>query len=158
MTPPKESPDAVFTNDWLSTHIIKDQPYIFTYPMYSESRKPEVQPQKLIKTLEKELGVKYKVKDFRDNSSKALEGNAALVFDNSTKTAFLSKSLRGDESIAQKEFSFSAFTNALGNSGVNEHNDIGFPNYRKDPGNKLTISIRKFSNNPSDYNLNIFMI
>ncbi|MBK2109630.1 arginine deiminase-related protein [Francisella tularensis] len=102
MKSPKNAADAVFTNDWLSTHIINGQGYIFIYPMYSESRRCEVQPQQLLQTLESELKIKYKLKDFRGDHSEALEGNAALVFDNSTKKVFLSKSPRADEKLAKK--------------------------------------------------------
>ena len=97
-----KSPDAVFVNDWISTHSINNEPYLFVYPLLSENRHTEVEPALLQKTLEHELGIKYKVKDFRGNSSKALEGNAALVFDNSTKKIFLSLSQRGDKELAQK--------------------------------------------------------
>ncbi|MDE4961381.1 arginine deiminase-related protein, partial [Francisella tularensis] len=44
----------------------------------------------------------YKLKDFSGDHSEALEGNAALVFVNSTKKFFLSKSPRADEKLAQK--------------------------------------------------------
>ena len=97
-----KSPDQVFVNDWISTHYINGKPYIFVYPLYSETRRTEVEPILLKKTLKRELGIKYKVKDFRSDSSKALEGNAALVFDNSTKRIFLSLSQRGDKELAQK--------------------------------------------------------
>ena len=42
MKSPKGASDAVFTNDWLSTHVIDGDPYIFVYPMYAESRRSEV--------------------------------------------------------------------------------------------------------------------
>ncbi|MDE4988356.1 arginine deiminase-related protein, partial [Francisella tularensis] len=41
-------------------------------------------------------------KDFRGDHSEALVGNAALVFDNSTKKVFISKSPRADEKLAKK--------------------------------------------------------
>lgn len=39
-----KSPDSVFVNDWISTHYINDEPYIFVYPLYSETRRTEVEP------------------------------------------------------------------------------------------------------------------
>jgi hypothetical protein len=70
--------------------------------MYSESRRCEVQTQELIKKLESEIKIKYRTKDFRGDFSRALEGNAALVFENSTKKVFLSRSSRADETLAQE--------------------------------------------------------
>jgi len=97
-----KSPDAVFVNDWISTHYINDVPHIFVYPLLSENRRSEVEPIALRKTLEDELGIKYKIKDFRGDYSKALEGNASLVFDSSTKKVFLSLSQRGDAELAKQ--------------------------------------------------------
>lgn len=99
---PKDTPDAVFTNDWLSTHIIDGDPYVFIYPMYAESRRKEVQIKELLTALKDNTGISYKVKDFRGDHSKALEGNASLVFDNRMKKIFLSRSNRADESIAKQ--------------------------------------------------------
>ncbi|BCD92549.1 hypothetical protein fh0823_26880 [Francisella halioticida] len=102
MKSPKGASDAVFANDWLSTHIINGEPYVFVYPMYAESRRCEVQVEELLKTLKINTGIKYKVEDFRGDYSRALEGNAALVFDNSSKKVFLSKSCRADETLAKQ--------------------------------------------------------
>lgn len=102
MKSPKGASDAVFANDWLSTHVINGEPYVFVYPMYAESRRCEVQVKELLKVLETHTGIKYKIKDFRGDHSKALEGNAALVFDHSTKKVFLSRSCRADETIAKQ--------------------------------------------------------
>ncbi|AIT09803.1 hypothetical protein LO80_07370 [Candidatus Francisella endociliophora] len=102
MKSPKDAPDAVFTNDWLSTHVIDGKPYVFVYPMYAESRRKEVQVKELLAALKANTGITYQVKDFRGDYSKALEGNASLVFDNCTKKIFLSKSSRADETVAQQ--------------------------------------------------------
>jgi hypothetical protein len=102
MKSPKGASDAVFTNDWLSTHVIDGVPHVFVYPMYAESRRCEVQTKELLKKLQEELNIKFKLKDFRGDHSKALEGNASLVFDNAEKKVFLSKSPRSDETLAKK--------------------------------------------------------
>lgn len=101
MKSPKNASDAVFPNDWLSTHVIDGQPYVFIYPMYAESRRREVQADELLKKLKEQLNIDFKLKDFRGDHSKFLEGNATLVFDNVTKKVFLSKSLRANETIAK---------------------------------------------------------
>ncbi|QLE79129.1 hypothetical protein FLM55_05000 [Francisella sp. Scap27] len=97
-----DSPDAVFVNDWLSTHKIDGKHYLFVYPLLSAIRRAEVEPQKLKNLLKEKLGLDYKIKDFRGDFSRHLEGNAAMVFDKTHKKIFLSLSRRGDKELAQK--------------------------------------------------------
>jgi hypothetical protein len=99
---PKNTSTAVFANDWFSTHIIDNQGYIFTYPMHSKERRDEVQSKELQRALHAELGINYKIKDFRGDFSRSLEGNAALVFDDSIKKVFISKSSRANEDLASE--------------------------------------------------------
>lgn len=96
------SPDAVFVNDWVSTHKVDDTHYLYVYPLLSLLRRDEVEPLKLKKLLKEQLNIDYKVKDFRGDLSKYLEGNAAMVFDKTHKKIFLSISKRGNKELAQK--------------------------------------------------------
>lgn len=96
------TPDAVFPNNWFSTHIINGNPYVFIYPMYTQNRRNEVQIENLLKNLESNTGKEYKVLDFRGDFSKALEGTGVFIFDHEFKVAYMSVSPRADISLAKK--------------------------------------------------------
>lgn len=94
-------PDAVFPNNWFSTHIINNQPYVFIYPMYTQNRRKEVQIENLLKHLKDTTKLDYKVLDLRGRYSKALEGTGVFIFDHEYKTAYMSISPRADAELAQ---------------------------------------------------------
>ncbi|MCF6774957.1 arginine deiminase-related protein [Thiotrichales bacterium 19X7-9] len=104
LTSPKEkTPDAIFPNNWFSTHLIDDEPYLFIYPMFSANRQAEVQVALLEKALLEHTNKQYKVIDFRENSNNtALEGTGVFVFDHAKKYAFLSLSERADITLAER--------------------------------------------------------
>ncbi|ADA79183.1 citrulline utilization hydrolase CtlX [Francisella tularensis] len=96
------TPDAVFPNNWFSTHLIDNQPYVFIYPMYTQNRRNEVQVDKLLEQLNKLTTTNYKVIDLRGDYSKALEGTGVFIFDHEFKTAYMSLSPRADAQLAQQ--------------------------------------------------------
>ncbi|APC91073.1 hypothetical protein BBG19_0335 [Francisella sp. MA067296] len=96
------TPDAVFPNNWFSTHIIDNQPYIFIYPMYTRNRRHEVQVDNLLVQLNKLTTTNYKVVDFRGDYSKALEGTGVFIFDHEFKIAYMSLSPRANAQLAQQ--------------------------------------------------------
>lgn len=97
----QDAPDAVFPNNWFSTHIINKEHYVFIYPMYTENRRKEIQIDNLLKQLKINTGYDYKVLDFRDDYSKALEGTGVFIFDHEYKLAYMSISPRADISLAK---------------------------------------------------------
>lgn len=97
-----DTPDAVFPNNWFSTHIIDNKPYVFIYPMYTENRRKEVQIESLLKHLKDVTNCDFQVLDLRDDYSKALEGTGVFIFDHEYKTAYMSISPRADSDLAQE--------------------------------------------------------
>jgi hypothetical protein len=97
-----DTPDAVFPNNWFSTHIIDNQHYLFIYPMCTENRRKEVQIDNLISELKATTGNDYKIVDLRDDYSKFLESTGVFIFDHEYKTAYISISPRADATLAKE--------------------------------------------------------
>jgi len=98
-TPAPEKPDAVFPNNWFSTH---HDGRIALYPMYTPSRRAERRSD-LISRLQ-EL---YRVSDVVDYSpfekrGLYLEGTGSLVLDHLHRLAYVSLSRRSDREPLQK--------------------------------------------------------
>ena len=92
----EEVPDAVFPNNWITTH---HDGTLVTYPMYAPSRRKERRQDVL-----DYLGETYKVSRHIDLSpfaeaSQFLEGTGAVVFDHTHRTAFMARSRRADEAL-----------------------------------------------------------
>lgn len=86
-----EKPDAVFPNNWMSTH---HDGRVVLYPMYSEARRRERRPEVV-----DELRKFYRVTNVTDYSSsekesRCLEGTGSLVLDHVNKIAYASLSQR----------------------------------------------------------------
>ncbi|MDE4973989.1 arginine deiminase-related protein, partial [Francisella tularensis] len=96
------TPDAVFPNNWFSTNLIDNQPYVFIYPMYTQNRRNEVKVYKLLEQLNKLTTTNYNVIDLRGDYSKALEGTGVFILDHEFKTAYMSLSPKADAQIAQQ--------------------------------------------------------
>ncbi|MEM6925297.1 MAG: arginine deiminase-related protein [Myxococcota bacterium] len=89
----RETPDAVFPNNWFSTH---NGGHIAIYPMYSPSRRRERRPE-IIELLKSE----YRVQDVIDYSCLEydrlyLEGTGAMVLDHLARLAYTARSNRAD--------------------------------------------------------------
>ena len=88
-----DTPDAVFPNNWFSTH---GSGLVVTYPMFAPSRRRE-RRQDILEALARF----HKVTGAMDLSgneadAKFLEGTGAIVFDHRKKLAFMAQSLRAD--------------------------------------------------------------
>ena len=97
-----DTPDAVFPNNWFSTHIIDNQHYLFIYPMCTENRRKEVQIDSLVTNFQATTNNNYKVVDLRGDYSKFLESTGVFIFDHEYKTAYMSVSPRADETLAKE--------------------------------------------------------
>ena len=89
------TPDAVFPNNWFSTHPEK----LVLYPMKAQNRRWERQPNKLKESL---LGVNVLYPQTLDltadeNSGHILEGTGSLVLDRVNKVAYAVESQRTNE-------------------------------------------------------------
>src|SRR5213082_962760 len=94
-----EKPDAVFPNNWISTH---DDGRIALFPMYSNLRRRE-RRQDIVEELRKH----YRVTDVIDYSALEdegcyLEGTGSLVFDHLNKNAYVSLSNRSNPKMIQR--------------------------------------------------------
>src|SRR5205823_10169693 len=94
-----EKPDAVFPNNWISTH---DDGRIALFPMYSNLRRRE-RRQDIVEELRKH----YRVTDVIDYSALEdegcyLEGTGSLVFDHVNKIAYVSLSNRSNPKMIQR--------------------------------------------------------
>jgi hypothetical protein len=97
----EKTPDAVFPNNWFSTHRDGKGTMIVLYPMLTPNRRAEVRSDLLKKTLEENGKKVSKIIDltFYCSQNKALEGTGSLVLDRVQKVAFASLSQRTDEDV-----------------------------------------------------------
>ncbi len=94
-----EKPDAVFPNNWFSTH---HDGRVVLYPMYSPARRHE-RRHEVIEALKK----KYRITDVLDYSAAEkdglyLEGTGSLVLDHENKIAYASLSQRTHTEVLRK--------------------------------------------------------
>ncbi|MGC2627108.1 MAG: arginine deiminase-related protein [Candidatus Udaeobacter sp.] len=105
-----EKPDAVFPNNWISTH---HDGRLVLFPMYSALRRRE-RRQDIVEELRKH----YRVTDVIDYSSFedegcCLEGTGSLVLDHLNRIAYVSLSNRSDPKVIQRfaeDFSYEPVT------------------------------------------------
>jgi hypothetical protein len=98
-TPSPEKPDAVFPNNWFSTH---HDGRVALYPMYSPTRRTERRRDVL-----DELGKSYRITALIDYSPYEqrglhLEGTGSLVLDYVHRVAYVSLSKRSDRALVEK--------------------------------------------------------
>ena len=113
-----EKPDAVFPNNWISTH---HDGRIALFPMYSALRRRE-RRQDIVEELRKH----YRVNDVIDYSAFedegcCLEGTGSLVFDHLNNIAYVSLSNRSNPKVIQRfadDFSYEPVTfTSIGSNG-----------------------------------------
>lgn len=94
-----QKPDAIFPNNWLSTH---EDGRVVLYPMYSPARRSE-RRHEIIDALEKNYRI-TDVVDYSDYEKRDLflEGTGSLVLDHPNQIAYVSLSKRADRELAEK--------------------------------------------------------
>src|SRR6059036_2945167 len=113
-----EKPDAVFPNNWMSTH---HDGRIAFFPMYSNLRRSE-RRQDIVEELRKHYRVTEVIdySAFEDDRS-CLEGTGSLVFDHPNKIAYVSLSNRANPKVIQRfaeDFSYEPVTfTSIGSNG-----------------------------------------
>src|SRR6476659_587232 len=105
-----EKPDAVFPNNWISTH---EDGRIALFPMYSALRRRE-RRQEIVEQLRKHYRV-TEVIDYSPFEEEGcwLEGTGSLVFDHLNKIAYVSLSNRSNPKVIQRfaeDFSYEPIT------------------------------------------------
>ena len=98
-TPEPEKPDAVFPNNWISTH---HDGRVALFPMYSALRRRE-RRQDIVEELRKHYRV-AEVIDYSvfENEGCCLEGTGSLVLDHLNKIAYVSRSNRSNPKMIQR--------------------------------------------------------
>jgi hypothetical protein len=98
-TPAPEKPDAIFPNNWFSTH---EDGRIVLYPMASPARRHE-RRHDLIEALRKKYRI-TEVIDYSDYEKREqfLEGTGSLVLDHANRIAYVSLSKRSNSELVQK--------------------------------------------------------
>ncbi|TVQ77745.1 MAG: amidinotransferase [Bradymonadales bacterium] len=104
-----ETPDAVFPNNWFSTH---SSGHLILYPMFAPSRRRE-RREDIIQALQRRHGP-YQILDLSAYESRAwfLEGTGSLVLDRRSRTGFCSLSARSSEELVkifEQETGYSIF-------------------------------------------------
>lgn len=99
-TPEPSRPDAIFPNNWISTHA---DGTVVTYPMQAPNRRAEVRPD-IVAALSADLG--YRVDRILDLSPWAgrdrfLEGTGSMVLDRVNRVAFAANSPRTDREVLE---------------------------------------------------------
>jgi hypothetical protein len=113
-----EKPDAVFPNNWMSTH---HDGRIAFFPMYSRLRRRE-RRQDIVEELRKHYRV-TQVIDYSvfEDEGCYLEGTGSLVFDHLNKIAYVSLSNRSNPKVIQRfadDFSYEPVTfTSIGSNG-----------------------------------------
>src|SRR2546426_3615956 len=113
-----KKPDAVFPNNWISTH---HDGRIALFPMYSALRRRE-RRQDIVEELRKHYRVTEVIdySAFEDHRS-CLEGTGSLVFDHPNKIAYVSLSNRSDPKVIHRfadDFSYEPVTfTSIGSDG-----------------------------------------
>ncbi|MBA3661534.1 MAG: amidinotransferase [Gammaproteobacteria bacterium] len=106
-SPPTFTPDAVFPNNWFTTHTVgPHQSLLVLYPMFTPNRREERQLGSLSKLLNK-AGVRIeRIVDLTayEKTNQALEGTGSMVFDRINQVAYAAISSRTSARIL-KDFS-----------------------------------------------------
>jgi hypothetical protein len=113
------TPDAVFPNNWFSTHPDKT---LVLYPMEAEARRRERDPA-LIEKIFRACGIERTLDlTSYEAEGKFLEGTGSLVLDHASRTAYACLSSRTDAGLVKEwaeEMKFEAVTfNAYGPDGT----------------------------------------
>jgi hypothetical protein len=98
-TPDPPKPDAVFPNNWFSTHVLNNgEKILLLYPMLSELRKLEIRKD-VVDSLCGKFG--YSRSDLTSDR-RILEGTGSVVFDHILKRAYAALSPRTDETLLRE--------------------------------------------------------
>jgi hypothetical protein len=88
-------PDAVFPNNWFSTHLDENEnTVLIIYPMLAANRQAEVNIDELINVLNKAKIQVHQIIDLRNNDNEILEGTGSLVLDRENSILYASVSSR----------------------------------------------------------------
>lgn len=98
-TPAADTPDAIFPNNWFSTH---PDGTLALYPMYAPNRRRERRAD-IINFLKDRYDIR-RILDFsaEENADRFLEATGSMVFDEETRVVYAALSLRTDEDLFKR--------------------------------------------------------
>lgn len=115
-------PDAVFPNNWFSTHLDENgNTVLIIYPMLAANRQAEVNIEELINVLNNAQIRVHQIIDLRNNEQEILEGTGSLVLDRENHILYASLSSRTSSAMVDKVASILNYTPSIFNS-FDEHN------------------------------------
>ena len=95
-------PDAVFPNNWFSTHADNKKNTVILYPMLTPNRQAEVNRDGLIKAL-KDAHLRIdRVIDLRNKKGDILEGTGSMIMDRKNHLIYASLSARTNQLMVKK--------------------------------------------------------
>ncbi|KGP64312.1 hypothetical protein EP47_00220 [Legionella norrlandica] len=120
----KQLPDAVFPNNWFSTHVNSQRGnFLIIYPLLAKNRQAEVNIKGLIEVLKKAHFEINEIIDLRD-SNEILEGTGSLVLDRGHQLLYASSSPRTSINLATKVADSLGYTPILFHSVDRQNNPI----------------------------------
>lgn len=96
-----KTPDAVFPNNWFSTHVIDGKKVLILYPMLTPNRQAEVRKAVLLDVLKKQGWTPDITHDLRDTDGGVLEGTGSIILDRENKILYASLSPRTSKQSVQ---------------------------------------------------------
>lgn len=146
-TPPK--PDAVFPNNWFSTH---HDGTLVTYPLFAESRRAE-RREDILKKLAARFVISRHVKlESEEQHSRFLEGTGSVVFDHQNRIALACHSPRTDEQVFRKLCYELAYRPVLFRASDPYHNPIYHTNVVMNVGHSYAIVCLEVIRDDSEVN------
>lgn len=96
-------PDAVFPNNWFSTHIDENgNTLLIIYPMLTVNRQAEVNIDELISVLSNAKIKVHQIFDLRNEEHEILEGTGSLVLDRDNRLLYAARSTRTSPALVEK--------------------------------------------------------
>lgn len=91
-------PDAIFPNNWVTTH----PKHIVIYPMMAKNRRPEIR-EDIINQIKQQCNITKVIRlDLECQENEFLEGTGSIVFDHINKVAYACRSIRTNENCLKK--------------------------------------------------------
>jgi len=130
------TPDAVFPNNWISSH---SQGCLITYPMKAESRRLE-RREDVVDKLTESFGYKKRYGfEYHEESEIYLEGTGSMVLDRVNKIAYAGLSARTDIKILEKFTVLLGYEKIIFHSTDKDNNSIYHTNVMMAMGDDYVI-------------------
>ncbi len=134
LDPPK--PDAVFPNNWITTH---ESGILITYPMYAPIRRLERRPKLVDRIMDAfEVQATFDLSHYEDEE-RFLEGTGSLILDRVNKMAYACVSPRTDEGIMDQFCRLTGYRKVLFHAVDDNGQDIYHTNVMMAMGDNFVV-------------------